>query len=53
MNRPCDLCLRDGRKCSYACNYVPKYNLCPVCKELTVIYGQRCHKCGYDFKTGK
>ena len=56
MNNLCDLCLKDISQCKnqikpYPCNYIPKYNLCPICKEKTVIYESRCRKCGYDFKT--
>jgi len=32
-------------------NYIPKYNLCPLCKEKIVVYEPRCYKCGYDFNS--
>lgn len=53
MNNLCDLCLRDASQCKnqiVPCNYIPKYNLCPICKEKTIVYESICHKCGYDFK---
>ena len=53
MSDLCDLCLRDISQCEkqrVPCNYIPKYNLCPICKERSVVYEPRCYKCGYDFK---
>lgn len=49
----CDLCLRDTSQCEKqirSCNFVSKYNLCPMCKERTIVYSPICHKCGYKFK---
>jgi hypothetical protein len=55
MNSFCDFCLRDSRRCKFSgdCDYIPKYNLCPICKELTVVHEPICHKCGYAFKSKK
>ena len=52
MDNICDLCIYKS-KCKnqlVPCNYTPKYNLCPICKERTVVYEPRCYKCGYEFK---
>ena len=48
-----ELCLRDRSQCKNQvepCYYIPKYNLCPICKENIVVYRSRCNKCGYDFE---
>ena len=53
MNNLCDSCLRDASQCENQialCNYISKYNLCPICKTKIIIYEPRCYKCGYDFK---
>lgn len=51
MNKPCDFCSKDVRYCDVlgTCDFIPKYNLCPVCKELTAVHEPICHKCGYPF----
>ena len=53
QNNLCELCLKDASRCkrqTEPCNYMPKYNKCPICKELVIVYEPRCDKCGYDFK---
>lgn len=53
INNLCELCLKDIPQCENQiepCNYIPKYNLCPICKEKIAVYETRCYKCGYDFK---
>jgi hypothetical protein len=55
MNNLCDLCLRDPSQCENQiepCNYIPKYNLCPICKEKIEVFEPKCRKCGYDFNIG-
>ena len=53
-NLNCDLCLRNSYLCknqiTTLCNFIPKYNVCPICKEKTIVYEPRCHKCGYYFE---
>lgn len=55
MNNLCDLCLSDVSQCKkqniVPCNYIPKYNLCPICNEMRMVYEPICYKCGYEFKT--
>lgn len=52
MDKPCDFCSKDVRYCDVlgTCDFIPKYNLCPICKELTAVHEPRCNKCGYVFK---
>ena len=55
MNNLCNWCLRDPSVCKDQlmgpCDFIPKYNLCPICKERTIVYKPRCKNCGYEFKT--
>lgn len=54
MNNLCELCLKDVSQCKNQiepCNYIPKYNRCPICKEKIEVYEDRCYKCGYNFKS--
>ena len=53
MNNLCGLCLKDISQCRNQiepCNYIPKYDVCPICKEKIIVYETNCHKCGYNFK---
>jgi hypothetical protein len=54
MDELCELCKKEElckRQYYMECQYIPKYNLCPVCKEMTT--WSRCEKCGYEFKEGE
>lgn len=54
MDELCELCKKEElckRQYYMECQYIPKYNLCPVCKEMTT--RSRCEKCGYEFKKGE
>ena len=53
MNNLCELCLKDPSQCRNQiepCNYIAKYNVCPICGAKIFVYETRCCKCGYNFK---
>ena len=51
MNKPCDFCSKGYCDCLGTCDFLPKYNRCPVCKELIAVHEPICHNCGYAFKS--